>query len=155
MPRNTILDLRFNPGGDVMASIDAASIFVPRGKRIAALVGRQVSPQEYFADESQEKFKGSVTILISKNTASAAETFVRAVARYRPTKLVGQSTHGKCSSQALINLAGGDKLLVSAFRILDADMKDCGNKGVRPALEINGRELLMTERLLMLARQRR
>ncbi len=137
-----VIDLRFNRGGDVVSAIEAASLFAPDGRRLAALEDKKGARREFFAVADAIKFKQEVALVISHNTASAAETFLRALMRYRKTRVAGERSYGKCTSQSQFRLSDGAFLVVSAYRVLDADLKACGGVGVMPTVSLRGLELM-------------
>jgi carboxyl-terminal processing protease len=137
-----VLDLRFNRGGDLVAAIEAASLFVAEGKRLAAFEDAKGVKREFFAVADGFKFNGRIALLVSGNTASAAETFIRAIAAYRKATIVGAKTHGKCDSQAQFPLSDGAVLIVTAFRVLDPSLRYCAGAGIGPAVALKGSDLM-------------
>ncbi len=99
--KRLIIDLRDNPGGEVLSIIGSLSVFVPRGKTVVKI--------EY-ADESRNtslRSVGTVTtpyyknivVLINKNTASAAELFAGNIRDHELGTIVGVTSFGKGTVQ--------------------------------------------------------
>ncbi len=137
-----VLDIRFNRGGDLISAIEAASLFVPEGKRLAAFEDAKRVKREFFAVSDAFKFNGRVALVVSGNTASAAETFLRAIAAHRKVAIAGAKTHGKCESQSQFPLTDGAFLVVTAHRLLDPALRYCAGVGVAPAIALKGQELM-------------
>lgn len=100
--RGLVLDLRNNGGGDSEAMTDVASIFLSPGTRLGRFTDRtgsiSIEPETrramVLAAESIARFDGSLVILTSERTASAAEIFVAAIKEARRAILIGTSTCG-------------------------------------------------------------
>lgn len=100
--RGLILDLRNNGGGDSEAMTDVASAFLPPQTLLGRFTDRtgrvRVEPQTrsamLFAAETISHFTGSLVILTSERTASAAEIFVASVKGARRGTLIGTKTCG-------------------------------------------------------------
>lgn len=100
--RGIVLDLRNNGGGDSEAMTDVVSAFLsPRTGlgRFTDRTGRVViEPQTrtamVLAAESIARFDGSLVILTSERTASAAEIFVAAIKEARRATVIGTGTCG-------------------------------------------------------------
>lgn len=107
-PRAVILDLRGNPGGDVMAAVNVADRFV-EGGILAALVGRAVPAPE--AGEGEVPWNVALPghalegvapiVLLDGHTASAAELLAGALQQRAGAILVGEESFGKGLSQGL------------------------------------------------------
>jgi carboxyl-terminal processing protease len=100
--RGLVLDLRHNGGGEAEAMTDVASVFLSRGIKLGRFTDRagrvMVEPQTrgnmVLAAESINRFDGSVVVLTSERTASAAEIFVASLKEARRAVLIGTSTCG-------------------------------------------------------------
>jgi carboxyl-terminal processing protease len=100
--RGLVLDLRNNGGGDSEAMTDVASVFLsPRTRlgRFTDRTGRVVVEPEtrramVMAAETIARFDGSLVILTSERTASAAEIFVASIKEARRATLIGTGTCG-------------------------------------------------------------
>jgi C-terminal peptidase prc len=100
--RGLILDLRNNGGGESEAMTDVASIFLLPRTRLGRFTDRTgrvvVEPQTRtamaLAAEAIARFDGSLVILMSERTASAAEIFVASIKEARRATLIGTSTCG-------------------------------------------------------------
>jgi carboxyl-terminal processing protease len=100
--RGIVLDLRNNGGGDSEAMTDIVSIFLeprtPLG-RFTDRTGRVVVEPEtrramVLAADAIASFDGSLAVLTSERTASAAEIFVASIKEARRAVLIGTGTCG-------------------------------------------------------------
>jgi carboxyl-terminal processing protease len=93
------IDLRGNPGGDAHAALSLMDDFTPQGSTLAVLVqdGEHL-PQRARAPQS---YGGPLTILVDAETASAAEVFAGGLRALGRARLIGETTAGKGSVQAL------------------------------------------------------
>ena len=89
-----VVDIRGNPGGDVVAAIELASIFLPAGTRVATLVDRDGDTMEIVVRPG-EALACPLTVLCDGGTASAAELFVGALQEHGRALVVGHRTYGK------------------------------------------------------------
>lgn len=96
-----ILDLRDNPGGEVLQAVEIAENFVPEG-----LITRLdfKAPEEddvkYFS--TLEKVRYKLVLLVNENTASASEILAGAVQDTKSGTIVGTRTFGKARVQSII-----------------------------------------------------
>lgn len=99
-PKGIILDLRFNPGGYLVTSIEVASEFIDEG---VVLI-------EQYSDGSRDTYNalgnGKATdiplvVLVNEGSASAAEIVAGALQDYGRAQLVGVQTFGKGSVQTI------------------------------------------------------
>lgn len=100
--RGLVLDLRDNGGGEAESMADIASVFLPAGKSLGRFTDRagriHLEPQTraamFSAADEIKMFRGSVVVLTSARTASAAEVFVAALRDARRGVVVGEDTCG-------------------------------------------------------------
>ncbi len=100
--RGLILDLRDNGGGEAEALTDITSLFLPAGKSLGYFTDREgrlrIEPQTrramLSAADALTSFRGSLIILTSGATASAAEIFVAALQEANRALVIGEETCG-------------------------------------------------------------
>ncbi len=129
-----IIDLRYATGGDVFASLDAASLFLPTGTQLGAIETRD-GPIEILA-MSRPKVRlaaDALVVLIGPHTASAAETFAALVVEHGATA-VGAPSLGKCAVQSLFPLgdSSGRAVAFTTARYTPPGDNYCGD-GLSPA----------------------
>ena len=101
--RSLVIDVRNNPGGLLTAAVEVADKFVQRGT-IVSTRGR--SPREDFDYKAHHggTWPVPLVILIDGDSASASEIFAAAVHDLGRGTIVGQTTYGKGSVQAIFPL---------------------------------------------------
>jgi carboxyl-terminal processing protease len=100
--RGLIIDLRDNGGGHAETMTDIASAFLPQGTNLGEFTDREgriaSTPQTraamLFAADAVAEFRGTVVVLTSTRTASAAEIFAAALQESKRASVVGEQTCG-------------------------------------------------------------
>lgn len=110
-----ILDLRDNGGGLLTAGIEITKMFLEDG----------IIMQQKYRGQDVETFRTSspgifsalpITILINRNTASAAEIIAGAIQAHDRAKLIGEPSFGKDSIQLIFDLQDGSSLHLTAAK---------------------------------------
>lgn len=130
-----VLDLRGCASGPVSEGIGAAELFVPSGT-ITVLKGQTVSRQEFDAEPSKVVWHDPVEVLISDNTAGAAEVLASALGENHRGDLVGSRTFGAASEQKLIPLEDGSALLLTVAYYYTPKGKAILEGGVEPTVQV-------------------
>ena len=108
--RGLILDLRFNPGGLLMAAIETCDLFVAEG-RIVSTEGRNTKPRVWEAHR-EGTFEGfPMAVLVNRYSASASEILAACLQDHARAIVVGERTWGKGSVQNVIELDEGKSAL--------------------------------------------
>jgi|GEM_PF-2813026 len=136
-PEAIILDLRYNPGGEIEQAIMISDLFLPQDKTIVSVKGRN---NDYFtvdkknfqkfdselykpsnikivSSEDEIVFKSSkdvvvplnipVIIITNEGSASASEILTAALQQNNRAVVIGEKTYGKGSVQSVIPIDGG------------------------------------------------
>ena len=130
-----VLDIRINQGGSDATALEIASHFttepyVAFTKRAAGRGGEEV--EIHVTPRSQElQYKGSVVVIISRETYSAAETLPLAMMPLSQVTLLGENTGGSYSE---LNKALPNGWFFSGFseEYLSVDGLDYDQVGVPP-----------------------
>jgi carboxyl-terminal processing protease len=127
--RGVILDLRNNPGGELMSAVKVSGYFVPAGPvvYIDYKGGRQ---EEHPADGNNLNLP--LAVLINEGSASASEILAGAVKDTGSGILVGQKTFGKGVVQVVFDLDNGAGLKLTTARYLTPKKNDINKKGIMP-----------------------
>ena len=111
-----VIDLRGNPGGDVKAAIDTASLFLKSGQLIFTAKGRSSKPEEARVTVGIDPYEFPVAILVNEKTASASEIVSGALQDHDRATIFGVPTYGKGLVQQVYPLSGGTGMaLTTAF----------------------------------------
>jgi carboxyl-terminal processing protease len=108
--RGLILDLRFNPGGQLQQAIKVVNLFVKQGV-IVSTHGRN-SPEEIDRADGKDTLGNfPMIVLVNDQSASAAEIVAGSLQDNHRAQVLGQRTFGKGSVQHVIPLGEGDGTL--------------------------------------------
>ncbi len=126
-----ILDLRHNPGGALLASVDVASQFLSGG---VVLYEERKDGQEkpYHAGRSGLALDWPLVVLVDGATASGAEIVAGALQDHGRGHLVGEQTFGKGSVQHVHDLSDGSSLHVTVARWLTPHHHQINRQGLTP-----------------------
>jgi carboxyl-terminal processing protease len=114
--KGIVLDLRGNPGGELLEGRDVPSLFIKKGL-IVSTRGRHSPEQKLFATGDAIAPDTPMVVLVDKNSASAAEIAAGALRDDGRATVVGQKTFGKGVFQQVENLQNGGllKLTVGGY----------------------------------------
>ncbi|MDH7485763.1 MAG: S41 family peptidase [Anaerolineae bacterium] len=126
-----ILDLRHNPGGALLASVDVASQFLPGG---VVLYEQRKDGQEkpYYAARSGLALDWPLAVLVDAATASGAEIIAGALQDHGRARIIGEQTFGKGSVQNVHDLSDGSSLHVTVARWLTPHRHQIDGQGLTP-----------------------
>jgi carboxyl-terminal processing protease len=112
-----IVDLRNNPGGTLDQAVAVTSLFLDKGK-VVEVKSRDPSKNQIYIAHGPDILKGlPMIVLINGGSASASEIFAGALKDHKRAIILGKTSIGKGSVQALFPLKnrGGIKLTISRF----------------------------------------
>ena len=126
-----VLDLRGCPGGMLGEAIKMADLFLDGGI-IASTRGKQ--PEEvYYTADAGDMWRGKeITILVDKQTASAAEVLAAALQEQGRAEIAGEKTQGKGSIQKLLPLPSGSVLAITNGFFMAPSGRELNGKGIFP-----------------------
>ncbi|MGO0121947.1 S41 family peptidase [Desulfothermobacter acidiphilus] len=132
--RGLVLDLRDNPGGELLSAVRVASFFVPAGP-VVYIQYRNREPELYRAD-GHRWAEAPLVVLVNGNTASAAEIVAAAIKETDSGTLIGTKTFGKGVVQTIYPLKGGAALKLTTARYLTPLKHDINRIGVEPNVTV-------------------
>ena len=98
-----VMDLRNNGGGPLPEAIKLTGLFIKDGPVVQ--VKDPTNHVEVYADEDKEvAYDGPLVVLTNRFSASASEIFAGAIQDYHRGVIVGESTFGKGTVQAVLDL---------------------------------------------------
>lgn len=104
-----VLDMRGNPGGNVVSAVDVASLFLPRHAEVFRTRSRRGDRDERYVTQASGPFRDlPVVLLVDAGTASAAEAVAASLQDHDRALVVGQRTFGKALLQVPFTLPAGD-----------------------------------------------
>lgn len=115
--RSLIMDLRRNPGGLLVASVEVADRFLERGT-IVSTRGRNLQEDLSYSAQEPGTWRMPLIVLVDQDSASAAEIFAGAIRDHRRGTIVGRRSYGKGSVQGIFPLSttgAGVRLTTAKF----------------------------------------
>ncbi|MGH7171514.1 MAG: carboxy terminal-processing peptidase, partial [Gemmataceae bacterium] len=118
-----VIDLRNNGGGALDEATKLTGLFIPHGP-VVQIRHRNGNVDVQDDDDSGVVYRGPLVVLVNRFTASASEIFAAAIQDYHRGLIVGATTYGKGTVQALFDLnrilpgnqnAGQLKLTIDKF----------------------------------------
>ena len=118
--KKLVFDLRNNGGGSVSEAVSIVNMFLPKDKVVLTMKGKlQRANNEYKTTVEPIDTLMPIVVLVSGNTASAAEILSGSLQDYDRAIILGTRTYGKGLVQATMNLPynGQMKLTTSKYYI--------------------------------------
>jgi carboxyl-terminal processing protease len=140
-----VLDLRGNPGGLLVASVDIARMWLDNGA-IVRTIDRRGGKDEFKANRTAIT-QLPLAVLVDGNSASASEILSGALKDNRRATIVGSQTYGKALVQSVHELSDGSGLAVTVAHYYTPNGTDISHKGVTPDVKLD----LTNEQLRQLA----
>ena len=111
-----ILDVRNNPGGLLDQAVAITDLFLDGGLVVSTRGRRPQDELQFTAEKTATEPDYPVVVLINEGSASASEILAGALQDHRRALIVGVTSFGKGSVQALIPLSNGGGLrLTTAY----------------------------------------
>jgi carboxyl-terminal processing protease len=130
-----VLDLRGNPGGLLLASIDISRMWLQHGPIVRTL-DRDGSDESISANRTALT-NLPLTVLVDGRSASSSEILTGALQDNGRATVVGSTTFGKALVQSLHGLADGSGLTVTVAHYYTPNGTDISKKGITPDVEID------------------
>ncbi len=118
--KGLILDLRFNPGGQLDQAEQIINMLVPKGQTIVTTRGRARPEQKRISDGQGVLPNFPMIVMVNEHSASAAEIVSGSLMDNKRAVVLGERTYGKGSVQEVIPLdeQGGELKLTVAYYYL-------------------------------------
>jgi carboxyl-terminal processing protease len=114
-----ILDLRGNPGGNVVSAVEIASEFFPKNTVVFRTRGRKRDVDTTYVTKRDGEFRDlPLIVLIDERSASAAEALAGSLQDHDRALLVGRRSFGKALMQSIFFLPSGDDVWLTIGRVL-------------------------------------
>ena len=132
--KGMILDLRSNPGGDLMAVVEVAKKILPKGL-IVYTEDKNGNRKEYTGDDTWE-LDVPLVVLVNEYSASASEILAGAIQDYNKGTLIGTTTYGKGIVQQIHRLNDGTALKLTISAYYTPSGKNIHGVGIKPDIEL-------------------
>ena len=135
--RGLILDLRDNPGGLLSQAIQVSDLFLDKGK-IVSVKGRiKRNTGEFEAHPDAVRSSFPVVVLMNEKSASAAEIVASALQENKRAIVLGKTSSGKGSIQAVDVIGCGYGLKITIARYATPEGNFIQGRGVVPDVFID------------------
>lgn len=114
--KHLIVDLRDNGGGYMDQALHLSNHFLPKGKLIVYMEGRNYKREDVFSDGHGLLKDVGLTLLVSEGTASSSEIFAGAMQDNGRATLVGRRTFGKGLVQEPVDFRDGSGIRITVAR---------------------------------------
>ncbi len=134
-----VLDLRNNPGGVLQASVEVADAFLTDADGLIVYTeGRRQSADLRFLATGPDLLHGApLVVLINKGSASASEIVAGALQDHRRAVVLGSTSYGKGSVQAVLPLDRSRALKLTTALYFTPNGRSIQSKGIHPDVEMN------------------
>jgi len=131
-----ILDLRNNPGGLLKSAVDVSDEFLPPGKLVVYIKGRDGEKTEYVTTGEHPSYNFTTIVLVNQGSASASEIVAGALKDWDRAVILGVPTFGKGSVQSVIPLGDGSALRLTTAKYYTPKGVSIQNTGIEPDIEV-------------------
>ncbi|MBD2108002.1 S41 family peptidase [Nodosilinea sp. FACHB-13] len=129
-----VLDLRGNPGGLLMASVDISRMWLQHGQIVRTL--DRLGNDEAISANRTALTDLPLTVLVDSRSASSSEILTGALRDNDRATVVGNTTYGKALVQSLHGLTDGSGLTVTVAHYYTPDGTDISSRGITPDVEV-------------------
>ena len=128
-----IIDLRANPGGLITSCVAVAEQVVPAGT-IVSVIDRDGGEEVYRSSLAARKYP--IVVLIDENSASASEILAGALQDTGAGTIIGTTSYGKGSVQAVLPLFPEDGLKLTIAKYVTPNGRSIDGTGITPDIVI-------------------
>jgi len=141
-----ILDLRWNPGGLLIASRAIANIFLKDGVVVSTRGRKKNLDKIFYAYPRQNIFKKPLVILVNAGSASASEIVTGAIKDRKRGIIIGKKTYGKGSVQSVIPLVYNTAIALTIQKYYTPSGVSIHKKGIIPDIIVEQPKFTKTDR---------
>lgn len=135
--KGLVLDLRDNPGGVLSQAIDISDLFLEKGVIMTSKGRQKRHNRTYRAHKDDSKPRNyPLVVLINGGSASASEIVAGALQDQKRALIIGTTSFGKGSVQAIENLRDGYALKLTIARYYTPSGRSIQAKGVEPDIVV-------------------
>ncbi len=135
--KGLVLDLRDNPGGVLQQAIQISDLFLEEGVIMTSKGRLKRHTQVYRANKNDSKPRSyPMVVLINGGSASASEIVAGALQDQKRALIIGTTSFGKGSVQAIETLREGYALKLTIARYFTPNGRSIQAKGVEPDIVV-------------------
>jgi len=136
--QSIILDLRNNPGGLLTSAIETTELFIPPGKVVVSIKGRdpKKDKDEYLSSNKNPYENYPMIVLVNEGSASASEIVSGALQDWGRAIILGTQTFGKGSVQTILQLSDGSGLRLTTAKYYTPKGRSIQNIGITPDIVV-------------------
>jgi carboxyl-terminal processing protease len=127
-----VLDLRNNPGGLLKGAVDVTSQFLPSGKLVVYIKGRDGDKTKFNTKNGSKYYDYPMVVLVNEGSASASEIVAGALQDWEHALILGTQTFGKGSVQTVMPLSDGSALRLTTARYYTPKDRSIQTTGITP-----------------------
>ena len=135
-----ILDLRNNPGGLLSQAIIISDFFLNNGEIVSTKKKKKSENRKFFAKKGDKINGKPLIVLINNGSASASEIVAGALQDQKRAILLGQTTFGKGSVQAIIPLKNKGAIRLTTSKYYLPSGRSISEVGITPDIEIEEKD---------------
>lgn len=134
--RGLVLDLRDNPVGDVDQAVKVASVFVDKGLIVYSDGKSKDKRMEYKAQQSGERLKSKLAVLVNHGTAGAAEMVAGAIQDHNRGLIFGVKSFGMADVQTNIPLDKDSGMRLTTAYYYTPKGRNIDESGIKPDVNL-------------------
>jgi carboxyl-terminal processing protease len=135
--KGIIIDLRNNPGGLLSQAVGTLDLFIDKGILVSQK-GRVPSENRVFYAHSSGTYKNiPIVVLVNGGSASASEIVSGALQDHKRAVIVGETTFGKGSVQAILPINKNEAVRLTVARYYLPSGRTIQAKGVTPDIIVH------------------
>lgn len=132
--QSLIVDLRNNPGGNLVTVCDILDLMLPEGKIV--YTKDKNGEQNVFTSDEEHQFTKPLVVLMNGYSASASEIFAGAIQDYGIGQIVGTQSYGKGVVQQIFDLKDGTSLKLTIAEYFTPNDRNINGEGITPDVEV-------------------
>lgn len=128
--KGLVLDLRYNPGGNLNACVDVARRILPEG--IIVYTENVNGKRTNYSCDGKNPLDMPLVVLTNEYSASASEILAGAIQDYGVGTLIGTTTFGKGIVQSILELRDGSAMKLTTSAYYTPSGKNIQGIGIEP-----------------------
>ena len=132
--QSLIVDLRSNPGGNLITVCDILDLMLPEGTIV--YTEDKNGEKSVFTSDEENQLTKPLVVMMNGYSASASEIFAGAVQDYGIGQIVGTQSYGKGVVQQIFDLNDGTSLKLTIAEYFTPNGRNINGEGITPDVEV-------------------